>query len=155
MIKILLIILISTGCRHPSDTDAEVVLHVDEELKELFNNFIEDANFYGNAKKIAGHLSVLGSVTFKEIYTEEERTLGTCRRYRTLQGDTVTYSEIFIDPSLKSDPIKLKAVVYHELGHCLLGLEHVTYKIDLMNAQLLHKSYLEVMWDELVYELFN
>lgn len=47
------------------------------------------------------------------------------------------------------------ALVYHELGHCALRLEHDDTMPDIMNSYLLPEYFVEKEWDSLVNKLFE
>ena len=47
------------------------------------------------------------------------------------------------------------AIVYHELGHCALGLAHHEGELDIMNPYLSSDGIMSKDWNELVNKLFN
>lgn len=47
------------------------------------------------------------------------------------------------------------ALMYHELGHCALGLEHYEGKPDIMNSYILDSATAEKKWDSLVHNMFE
>lgn len=47
------------------------------------------------------------------------------------------------------------ALIYHELGHCALGLEHYDEKTDIMNTYLLPSDVADNKWDQLVNTMFE
>ena len=51
------------------------------------------------------------------------------------------------------DSVVLKALVYHELGHCLLGLSH--RENGIMIPQMMTRKEYVNNWDKLVVQLFN
>ena len=55
-----------------------------------------------------------------------ENTIAACFRTGSLR-------RVEINPSLENS-IKLDTVVYHELGHCSLGLRHYEVESDIMNS---------------------
>jgi hypothetical protein len=46
-------------------------------------------------------------------------------------------------------------LMYHELGHCALGLDHLDGEIDIMNSYLLDDVTAEKEWDDLVNKMFE
>lgn len=47
-------------------------------------------------------------------------------------------------------------LVYHELGHCALGLDHTAEtETEIMNPYVLHGSVVRRYWDELRYRMFE
>ena len=46
-------------------------------------------------------------------------------------------------------------IIYHELGHCALGLDHHTDELDIMNKYLQPDIVVYKQWDELVNKMFN
>lgn len=51
-------------------------------------------------------------------------------------------------------PTERLVLMYHELGHCALGLDHDDSEPDIMNAAILDSKYAKNHWNELVDELF-
>ena len=46
-------------------------------------------------------------------------------------------------------------LVYHELGHCALGLDHTDGEDDIMNTYLLSERVADKKWDELVHKMMG
>lgn len=55
----------------------------------------------------------------------------------------------------KSSATNRLVLMYHELGHCALGLDHVDSEADIMNSYLLDEVYAEQEWDNLVEKMFR
>jgi hypothetical protein len=150
MIKLLLILLlISTGCAKvaPKDDNRSYPL-VDEGLLPFFTEFLEDAHTYNKTID----LSPLYSVTFEKL---DLTVGGICYSFRDKYGD-ITSSKVVIASRFKSaNKYRLKSIVYHELGHCLLGYGHSTASGDLMYLKVLKTDYLRDNWPRLVKDLFD
>ena len=48
-----------------------------------------------------------------------------------------------------------RTLIYHELGHCALGLDHRTDRVDIMNPAVLHPEVARSRWEGLVKNLFD
>lgn len=65
---------------------------------------------------------------------------------------------VTLDPGYwveESDPSSRQELVYHELGHCLLGRGHVVGRESIMNAVLITGAILEGNKDDLLKDLFT
>ena len=47
------------------------------------------------------------------------------------------------------------ALMYHELGHCALRLEHVDDELDIMNSYIISDYAIEKNWDVLIEKMFR
>ena len=64
----------------------------------------------------------------------------------------VSFKKDYWDTASAADRMTL---VYHELGHCALGLDHYDDKSDIMNTYLLPGDVADSRWDELVNSMFE
>jgi len=66
-------------------------------------------------------------------------------------GDIVLYNSFFKLPKKLQ-----KLVIYHELGHCVLGLWHVDHGLDIMNSYLSKDNVYDIIenWDVLKTDMF-
>ena len=64
----------------------------------------------------------------------------------------VSFKKSYWDTASAADRMTL---VYHELGHCALGLDHYDDKSDIMNTYLLPGDVADSKWDELVNQMFE
>jgi len=89
---------------------------IEAELQLYFNSFIEEASVHGmeislDEIDIGGYIANI----------EERGTLGQCKSYSN--GS----KEIVIDQPYwdRVDEMEREYLVFHELGHCILGREHL------------------------------
>jgi hypothetical protein len=77
----------------------------------------------------------------------DEHTIGYC-----MQSIEVRMLKPYWEAASATERLTL---LYHELGHCALGLEHHDDDYDIMNSFLLHETIAEKEWDELVNKMFR
>jgi hypothetical protein len=95
---------------------------------------------------------LLRRMTFEEMTPPQ---VGVCRTYELPVGnryEVKAWTEVLIDPDFRFDT-RLRALMYHELGHCLLGRGHS--ETGIMRDTMYPPGYYEENWDELVKELFR
>lgn len=175
----LLLALLPVGCGKAGDKSAMPDRQLDTRLQFYLDEFRTDAQKYNvhidgalfdslrvmkfvpdvDAEKIARGQELSG----------EEGTIGTCATFqedktintgvRTLRTKSLSWSEVWIDTDLASEqshPMALKELMYHELGHCLLGLDHVQPKPHaIMSPEMsLNGRWLTQNWAALLTEFF-
>ena len=118
--------------------------HVDSEYALLLDEFINTTALHGldlSSLSIPHHIIAVSEVPI-------ETAVGLCINY----GD---YWEIQIYDQLP--PLTAKAVLWHELGHCVLDMHHWNTGIgDIMNAYLpLKDKYWSKIWDEALARYLN
>ena len=157
MIRIVTLFLLLVSC------GTQIVLppeaHWDPLLVPFVEDFREDALFYGCS---------LNRINLKIVERVDKETVrygqamgdavGICTDM-TLESGTMNYTtkwhEIWILDSI-IDYNKLRDVMYHELGHCYLGLEHSEGGTSIMYETTLSKKTLDGLdWEERKDELFN
>lgn len=117
-----------------------------DKLQTFIDEFKKDCGSYG---RDLSRFSTLESVKFGDPSTDEEpNRVGVCNWWKH-DGD-VYKTEIIVSP-LKSH-ILLRGLMYHELGHCILGLPH-TSDTTMMSPNLLSPYYYEDNWNNLVKQL--
>jgi len=83
---------------------------------------------------------------------------GICFIWNYNNSDRIYKSKIQILDRYKGTGLAAKAVLFHELGHCVLGLEHMDAPASspkLMNSWIYHTSVYIIHWNRLVKELFE
>lgn len=65
---------------------------------------------------------------------------------------TISFLKPYWDRASAADRMTL---VYHELGHCALNLDHYDEKNDIMNTYLLPGDVADSKWDQLVNQMFG
>lgn len=56
---------------------------------------------------------------------------------------------------MRASATERMTLIYHEMGHCALGLDHEDDKPDIMNSYLLDESIADREWDSLIKILFE
>ena len=122
----------------------------DDDLDGYLEDFVADAESYGVDLP---HLSKLRKIEWGETRDEENpRRVGVCYSYSNRSG--VIYTEIVISNEFKNNgSITLRALMYHEFGHCILGLPHELGR-TIMAPALHSRYYYKRCWEPLVEQLF-
>ena len=118
--------------------------HVDDDLRMVVRSWLEDCEKY----------RPLGWETyyhFDSILVDdmmEYNMLGVCIPHK---------KTILINRQIIGDEFLLKLVVYHELGHCMLGKGHICSRISLMNPTMEMYSIREYeeLWNVLLMDYMN
>ena len=107
------LLLFIYSCSQENDNEIE------SELQIHFNNFVEEASDHGMYISL-DDLDIGGYI----INIEQQGTLGQCKSY------TNGSKQIVIDQPYwnRADQMEKEYLVFHELGHCLLGREHKDIK---------------------------
>lgn len=112
---------------------------IDPAFLPLLNSFKQYANSYG---KIYDYDI---SITFVEKY-DKANVVGQCTG-----NDTITIRRSFWN---NVNDLQREDVLFHELGHCVMNLDHVPTP-SIMNAQTLQLWYYAAYREELIKELFT
>ena len=108
-------------------------IYTPDNFLEVINNYLDDREYYTGSREVNYPIDIY----FSDL---EEPKIGLCitKKYVYLDGKVVYKKEIAIDMKywLKTTNCKRKLIMYHELGHCDLGLDHVTNKIHIMNSNI-------------------
>ena len=128
------------------------VQHIDPSLKPLVYEFIKDAERYGRHPDIKR----LGSLTYDEISVPfYPNVVGLCLPIM-LAGVTLPHSStVYIDPIYPYDSYSFKALVYHELSHCLLDEPHRENDEIMAKTMIRYEEYYALNWEPLLEELFT
>ena len=175
-----LMLLNSVGCAKPKDTAKIPDRYHDARLQFYLDEFVADAHKNGVSVNV-GTIDSLRVMKFVSDIDQEKisrgqpvsgdaGTIGTCASFseqKTMNAGFKTFyskpngwNEIWIDDELDakdSHPLALKELIYHELGHCLLGLDHVQPKPHaIMSPEMsLNGKWLTSNWDSLLKEFFD
>jgi len=122
--------------------------NIDKELYEIYVEFLEDCESYGVNIDNYPRLSNL------KLNEMSEETVGVCVTDETL---FMKYRNVYVNDIIK-DRFLLKFIAYHEMGHCIFGLEHdnserlrlMTEEINLEYRDLYYKN-----WDNMKYLYFK
>ena len=152
-------VLMLASCAPKSKSERKGVISVDQELAPYFELFKQRAAEHGKNLNIS-------SITIKfegELGKDASGTseiLGLCTMWRE---DDESYPEIKIDRTdyaLLSN-VRREALLFHELGHCLLNRVHDDDTYDdgrpksLMNKYIIGEYYYSSYYDEYMRELFR
>ena len=141
--------------------------YVHPDLTELVDQFRADAE----ARQVDtsagfGKLRIINFVdslvTSKKVDGSHSRAIGVCKYYKSKYVRGVYWREIYLERSvyektIEKNPKFFEALVYHELGHCVLDLEHVTKWSSIMHSKVppFSSEKFKVKWPEMVDELFE
>ena len=117
--------------------------YIDPILQNDVNKWIVDAENYD--AKWYREFSKFDSIVVEDF--PDDHILGYCDDYS---------GKIMISRSVVGDPWLLRFVVYHELGHCILGYNHVCDRIAIMNPAInfYPRELYDLVWDGLVRDFF-
>lgn len=107
--------LLLLGC---TSIQQPISQQIDPELAPLYQEFLTDYRRLTNGPD----LPFVPRLVFIEA---DNNILGSC-----YEDQSIEINRLNID----DDPCQLRVTVYHELGHCLLSLDHRDDRIDIMNA---------------------
>lgn len=148
MLSLFIVILVSVLSIPVANKDLP---RIDPEVQEFVDQFMHDCQLrrkdcYQKLSRVR-EIKVIEMVTFAE--EEPGETIGRCY-YGTLSStihlskDAMRYADRYI-----------KALVYHELGHCMYDLDHVERPGAVMSPYLPPLLYLVFQWDALLDEFFE
>jgi len=134
--------------------------HVDPELLPHVASFRAAAAAHGRSLDEPDRLRVV-LIGDPELRLTTGGEVGLCtqrRSKRPLTMDVIDVRTVVVLEPLLERPLALRRTIYHELGHCLLGLTHAHAKThrSIMAAKYVGNSSADEMdWDALVAELFD
>jgi hypothetical protein len=175
-----LLLIISSGCAKPKEASKLPDKYHDARLQFYLDEFVADALINGVVLKDSS-LEALRVMKFVADVDQEKLargqsvsgdsgTIGTCASFseqksmnagfKTFYSKASGWSEIWIDDELSvtdTHPLALKELIYHELGHCILGLDHVEPKPHaIMSPEMsLNGKWLTSNWDSLLKDFFS
>jgi len=145
----------------------------DEQVQEYYDEFMQLCDYtnhtlcHTNAPKLRSIQIVDKEELLKQaakIKVTSTTTVGLCvYSYRTNNPTNIISSNVYL---LNNNgygqnwyPDELRALIFHELGHCLLQLEHPnptrpSTDPAIMNYQMYRLSIYQSNWDTMVTELF-
>lgn len=109
---------------------ANLPITVDRELLKDFNDFLNLCKVKQIDITCQKHLQKLHSMLLVNYI--DDRVIGRCEY--TLRNHELFSSKILIKKELLDNPSVLKETVFHEMGHCLLGLDHYDEQPAIMNT---------------------
>lgn len=172
--------LLVVGCGKKSKASSMPDRYMDARLQFYLDEFVTDARNHGvtidsDREDSLRVLKFVDNVDDEkqsrgQAVSAEAGTIGTCASFeeqktfnagfKSIKTDAYDWNEVWIDNDLAavtSHPLALKELIYHELGHCLLNLEHVQAKPHkIMSPEMsLNGKWLTSNWDHLMTELFD
>ena len=148
-------------------------INIDSDLNEHVCDFRVDAETYDRALPLMDKLRILQFADLSNYELKEEpqshsgnhshaeqlfdlvgRTIGLCERFYG-PFNVLKYTKITIDETLRDDK-RLKATMYHELGHCVLMRPHREEGAQvIMSPTITSSRFYEKYWDFLLEDLFH
>ena len=127
-----------------------ITTEVDAQLRPYYDQFINDASIRRTRLNTGLETVKLVSEIASPDKDKDTRIIGVCIWHYYENG--VALRNVEIVKSLLSDPIQLKLVVYHELGHCLLNLDHTPNNSQQIMDPIsdLSSEYASKNWNDLV-----
>lgn len=148
----LLMLVVLTGCGAYRDNEFDAKRRFEpNEFSQYVSDFEQDAYRISNQRLVINNLIIRfgEEKDFKPI--PKGVIAGICYYYST--------PLILINPVIwdNSSELRRQALMYHEMGHCVLMREHVPAeeKLSIMNPRLLSESVLKAEYDPLIEELFT
>lgn len=136
----------------PKVSVARPSMEVDEAAIEIVNQFYADA-----ATEKVKTTDKFTKITFVDSY-DKENVVGRCDEWGYSDG-TIQRREMTLLRSYweTASAQTRKTLVYHELGHCALGLGHTPEKDQqIMNPTVIPDVYAQTRWSSLVkYEMHS
>jgi hypothetical protein len=116
--KILLISVFALALACAKNKNSGVVYQVPSELQPFIDSFIKEA-----ANR--GHVITITNLIIKYDTTSEDSLCGSCN---SLALNTSVQKIITITPNQQcwDNNTELETLIFHELGHCILGRQHTT-----------------------------
>ena len=117
-------------------------------LMTYTNDFVAEAASRGVSIDLDKMLSIRYGKTSKGAD-------GTCKRLKLTGQYEITINKRILNAD-NYTRLHIKALVFHELGHCALGLDHSEDSSVIMYRSIIQsKQYYENNWDYLIDQLFN
>ncbi|NBW56901.1 hypothetical protein EBR43_03790, partial [bacterium] len=128
---------------------------IDNELYPHVAEFVAYCSSVGGefTTQCEKRLAALDKVETVDAFEDSPRIVGRCYYGESLSAPrTVQVLKGFVN----SNSLSMKGLVFHELGHCLLGQDHVDQnKIDIMTPYIMRESEYGAYWKILVEGLFD
>lgn len=130
-------------------------VEIDPEIYPHAAEFVARCSIVGGefTKQCERRLMILDKIEVVDAFEDSPNVVGRCYFSTSLLiPRTVQILKGFVN----ADSLTMKGLVFHELGHCLLGQDHVTENaLDLMAPFMLREDEYGTYWKILVQGLFN
>ena len=126
--------------------------YIDSQFNPIIDSFIYEARSRGHTVNLTNLSMTFGNIRIKK----DDRTVGYCV-HDVLGGMIIKiHDQTWKDMDIYSR----EQLVFHEMGHCLIGREHCIKAnkdgpISIMFPRVLDSNYYRIHREELVDELFN
>ncbi len=125
--------------------------YIEQEARPNFIEFVELCMQSSHADVCRSNLKKFHSLTLKDkLRGVDEDVIGFCQIYQT----GVRFVQLQNNFASKHS-LQFKALVWHELGHCLMDLDHVDTKFSIMNSRGAREERLSASWAKLAREMFS
>lgn len=157
-----LLLLTACGTQEPlTVTRRSTVVQINDETVRQYVDEFKQRCIDLNHQTCLNRWSRLESVLFVEqsvIQNEpnSEDRVGVCYIWEDEKGRFVKAQVQLLRGDW--DEIELRGLIYHELGHCVLGLDHVVgtrSRPTIMNPYLYHAELYLEFWDQMLSDLFS
>lgn len=151
--QIFLALLILVGCGSNNPVNIKrAETKIEPDLQGFYDEFLEYSQRFGvKVHRILYTMSYVDSIenTDNSLIVEGQCTTAFAGGIST---HSIAIRRIPRDDGIPWDRIVLRTVVFHELGHCVMGLEHTAMGSGQIMDPVMQMSpkYMEDNWDELV-----
>lgn len=123
--------------------------NISPEIRPHLREFIEYCKQSEYARSCSVNLKKLRYAKVKENISDDRAVIGTCGS----NGDerVVELKANFAD----KDSLQFKTLVWHELGHCLMDLDHNDNSFNIMNSNISSELRIALTWPRLVKSVFT
>lgn len=153
----------------PKEEPRPTTVITDEQVQEYYDQFIQLCNQFdsANCHTYAPKLQLIKIVNRDELtklMPANPKAVGLCSIFWKGPRTNVTSSNVYLLDNNGYDknwyPDELRALLFHELGHCLLQLDHPNPARPatdpaIMNYQMYQLKVYQSNWDAMVTELFT
>jgi hypothetical protein len=117
---------------------------VDGRLDNIYQEFLDDTRkhnlridnvmYIGGVDNMLDTVNVLDAIisdeSFEDFLEQIQSVIGLCNYSYSAKG----FSSVYVrEDYIVNGGIKLKQLLYHELGHCMLKLDHTDTEIDILS----------------------
>ena len=152
--------IVKAGGKNVTKYDEPVYNDVPPEIRPHLSEFIEfcKSSTPSNRDTCSKNMETFYGISFADhpIQKGKPEVVGICQFYEyagKVIARKITISKSMVD----STSLRFKSLIWHELGHCLLDLNHIptTNRIHIMNPVLINEIELGRQWSRLVNAFFS
>lgn len=133
-----------------------IVQSIDPAIQPIVDEFLIDAQNHGALVDI----KTISAIEFGSVNNIlMQNVIGVCMPLiflgERVNSPLLRSNRVVVTSEYPANSYKFKALIYHELGHCLLGRQHTNDLRSLMYPIISdNESFYRVFWKDLVHELF-